>query len=95
MGFSFPRIYPILDSSFIPAAGRAEFLRRLGGELAGAGVRLLQYRNKTGAESEILSDAAILRSAMPALQVKLILDDRADLVVQTGFDGVHVDAGDV
>jgi thiamine-phosphate pyrophosphorylase len=28
-------------------------------------------------------------------QVKLILDDRADLVEQLGFDGVHVDAGDV
>jgi thiamine-phosphate pyrophosphorylase len=27
--------------------------------------------------------------------VKLILDDRADLVVMAGFDGVHVDAGDV
>jgi thiamine-phosphate pyrophosphorylase len=27
--------------------------------------------------------------------IKLILDDRADLVDQTGFDGVHVDAGDV
>ena len=27
--------------------------------------------------------------------MKLILDDRADLVEQIGFDGVHVDAGDV
>jgi thiamine-phosphate pyrophosphorylase len=26
--------------------------------------------------------------------VKLVLDDRVDLVEQTGFDGVHVDAGD-
>jgi thiamine-phosphate pyrophosphorylase len=32
---------------------------------------------------------------MPTGQVKLILDDRADLVEQAGFDGVHVDAGDV
>jgi thiamine-phosphate pyrophosphorylase len=31
---------------------------------------------------------------MPAGQVKLILDDRADLVERTGFDGVHVDTGD-
>jgi thiamine-phosphate pyrophosphorylase len=27
--------------------------------------------------------------------VKLILDDRVDLVEQLGFDGVHVDAGDL
>ena len=90
-----PRIYPILDSSFIPPAGRAEFLHKLGSELAEAGVALLEYRNKTGAESELLGDAEILRRAMPAGQVKLILDDRADLVEKIGFDGVHVDAGDV
>ena len=90
-----PKVYPILDASFIPASGRAEFLRRMGGSLTAAGVTLLEYRNKTGAEAELLADAAILRGAMPAGQVKLILDDRADLVEQIDFDGVHVDAGDV
>jgi thiamine-phosphate pyrophosphorylase len=93
--YQWPKVYPILDSSIIPAAGRAEFLRRLGGELAEAGVVLLEYRNKTGAEAELLADAHILRTAMPAKQVKLILDDRADLIDQVGFDGVHVDAGDL
>jgi len=90
-----PRIYPILDSSFIPSTGRVEFLHKLGSELAEAGVALLEYRNKTGEESELLADAEILRRDLPAGQVKLILDDRADLVEKIGFDGVHVDAGDV
>lgn len=94
MPFSFPAVYPILDSSAIPQSGRTEFLHRMGTELAEAGVRLLEYRNKTGSDAELLADAAILRAAMPAGQVKLILDDRADLVAQIGFDGVHVDAGD-
>jgi thiamine-phosphate pyrophosphorylase len=94
MSSSFPKIYPILDSAVIPQVGRAEFLRRLGGELAEAGVTLLEYRNKTGSEAELLADAAILRAAMAAGNAKLILDDRADLVERTGFDGVHVDAGD-
>jgi thiamine-phosphate pyrophosphorylase len=89
-----PRIYPILDSSFIPSIGRAEFLHKLGSELAEAGVALLEYRNKSGEEAELLADAEILRRAMPAGQVKLILDDRADLIEKIGFDGVHVDAGD-
>ncbi|HME58110.1 MAG TPA: thiamine phosphate synthase [Terracidiphilus sp.] len=92
---SWPRAYPILDASFIPATGRAEYMRRLGGGLAEAGVTLLEYRNKTGSEAELLADAAILRAAMPAGKVKLILDDRADLVEKTGYDGVHVDAGDM
>lgn len=95
MAFQFPKIYPILDSSIIPADGRNEFLRRLGSELAASGVTLLEYRNKTGSGEEILSDAAVLRAAMPGPNIKLILDDRADLVEQSGFDGVHVDAGDM
>jgi thiamine-phosphate pyrophosphorylase len=95
MPFSFPKIYPILDASMIPSAGRGEFLRRLGSALADAGVTLLEYRNKTGSRAEMLADAALLRSALPGGQVKLILDDRADLVDEAGFDGVHVDAGDV
>ncbi len=95
MAFSFPRIYPILDSATIPATGRAEYLQRLGRSLTDAGVTLIEYRNKTGSDAELLADAATLRAAMPAGQVKLILDDRADLVAATGFDGVHVDAGDM
>ncbi|HEY1255561.1 MAG TPA: thiamine phosphate synthase [Terracidiphilus sp.] len=95
MSIAFPKIYPILDASFIPATGRAEFLRRLGGQLADARVTLLEYRNKTGADAELLADAAILRAALPVGQVKLVLDDRPDLVEQCGFDGVHVDAGDL
>lgn len=91
----FPRIYPILDASVIPAAGREEFLGRLGKSLTDAGVTLLEYRNKRGSEAELLGDAEILRAALPAGQVKLVLDDRADLIDRLGFDGVHVDAGDV
>lgn len=94
MTFLFPKVYPILDAGVIPAAGRGEFLHRLGAEMAAAGVTLLEYRNKAGADSEILADAATLRAAMPAEKIKLILDDRADLVELAGFDGVHVDAGD-
>ena len=95
MRFEFPKVYPILDSSVIPQFARAEFLHRLGASLAEAGVTLCEYRNKTGSDAQILADTAILRESMPAGKVKLVLDDRADLVDQAGFDGVHVDAGDL
>lgn len=95
MLFTFPKIYPILDSSIIPINGRADFLRNLGSALTRSGVTLLEYRNKTGSDAEILTDASVLRESMPAEHVKLILDDRADLIDQTHFDGVHVDAGDL
>lgn len=42
---------------------RAGFLRRVVQELAGAGVGILQYRNKTGGEAEILADARVMREA--------------------------------
>jgi len=95
MRFAFPKVYPILDSSLIPATGRSQYLRALGSGLAESGVTLLEYRNKSGSTAEILADASFLRSSMPSGQVKLILDDRADLVEQAQFDGVHVDAGDL
>lgn len=95
MGFAVPRVYPILDASFVPAAGRAEFLGRLGRSMADAGVRLMEYRNKAGTDADVLADARVLRQAMPAGQVRLILDDRVDVTMAAGFDGVHVDAGDL
>ncbi len=95
MSFTFPKLYPILDSSFIPENNRAEFLKRLAGGLAEAGLALLEYRNKTGSDAEIVADAAILRTALPAPHFRLILDDRVDLIDRTGFDGVHVDDGDL
>jgi thiamine-phosphate pyrophosphorylase len=95
MPLSLPKLYPILDASQIRETRRADFLGELGAALADAGVTLLEYRNKNGSEAELLADAEVLRHAMPSGKVKLILDDRADLVEQSGFDGVHVDAGDV
>jgi thiamine-phosphate pyrophosphorylase len=55
----------------------------------------MEYRNKVGTDAELLADAAILRTAMPRPNIKLILDDRVDLLEISGFDGVHVDAGDL
>jgi thiamine-phosphate pyrophosphorylase len=94
MDFLFTKLYPILDSSYIPQTDRAEYLHRLGSSLSDAGVTLLEYRNKQGSDEELVADASILRKALPTGMIKLILDDRADLVECTGFDGVHVDAGD-
>jgi thiamine-phosphate pyrophosphorylase len=95
MPFILPKIYPILDSSFIPQNNREEFLKRLAGGLAEAGLTLLEYRHKNGSDAEIVADAAILRAALSAPHFKLILDDRVDLIGEAGFDGVHVDDGDL
>jgi thiamine-phosphate pyrophosphorylase len=95
MPFSLPSIYPILDAGSFPATGRKDWLDRLGRSMTDAGVQLMEYRNKFGTDAEVLADAQVLRAAMPATQVQLILDDRVDVALAAGFDGVHVDAGDL
>jgi len=93
MAFALPRIYPILDSAYIPAAGRVEFLAQLGQSLTAANLQLLEYRNKPGTDAEVLADARILRDALP--HATLILDDRVDVALAACFDGAHVDSGDL
>lgn len=93
MDFKLPAVYPILDSSFIPVANRVAFLDRLGQSLADAGVWLMEYRNKSATDAEVLADARVLRAAMP--WAALVLDDRVDVALAAGLDGAHVDAGDL
>jgi thiamine-phosphate pyrophosphorylase len=95
MAYLLPPLYPILDASVLPLENRFAFLDALCGELLQAGVSLLQYRNKTGSDRELLDDAACLRGAMPTGRCLLVLNDRPDLAVIAGFDGVHVGQQDL
>jgi len=63
-------------------------------ELVAGGVTLLQYRNKSGNAGEMLEQSRELRHRLGS-SVKLIMDDRADLCVAAGFDGVHVGQEDL
>jgi thiamine-phosphate pyrophosphorylase len=95
----FPRLYPILDFGCVFPAGcadvrvRRERLCGLVGEMAEAGVELLQYRNKVDADEMVLEDARAMREAAPGM--KLILNDRVELVRAAGWDGVHVGQDDL
>ena len=64
------------------------------GELVAGGVTLLQYRNKTGNARQMLDQARELKRRLPS-SVKLIMNDRADLCLAAGFDGVHVGQDDL
>lgn len=90
-----PALYPILDAAFLPVLDRELYLRRLAMALDAAGVTLLQYRNKQGRDRERLADAAVLRETLAAGKCTLIFNDRADLAVLAGFDGVHVGQDDL
>ena len=63
-------------------------------ELAAAGCTLLQYRNKSGKARPMLDEARELRARLGA-GVKLIMNDRADLCLAAGFEGLHVGQDDL
>ncbi|MHB1673960.1 MAG: thiamine phosphate synthase [Acidobacteriaceae bacterium] len=88
------RLYPILDIDLL--AARSLDVAYVAAEWRAAGVTLLQYRNKQGSAREMLRDAALLRELFPASgDVRLIFNDRPDLALLAGFDGVHVGQGDI
>lgn len=93
----FPRLYPILD---VASFGEGDVSKRLSRvcsfarELAAAGVTLLQYRAKELSSREIVSHGRELRRVLPP-EMKLIMNDRADLCVAAGLDGVHVGQDDL
>ena len=94
MPMQIPRLYPILDASFLPALARVAYLTRVVRELEDAGVTLLQYRNKQGGVEETMSDAGAMRAAATS-QLRLIMNDSPELAVRAGFDGVHVGQEDI
>ena len=85
-----PRLYAILDVSLWPES--SAFLLAAE-ELAAAGVTLLQYRNKQGNARQMLEHAQSLRNALGS-SIKLIMNDRADLCLAAGFDGLHIGQDD-
>jgi len=86
-----PRLYAIVDSSL---CGDSETLFSKVGELLAAGVVFLQYRDKSGNPGEMLAHARELKR-LADNSVKLIMNDRADLCLAAGFDGVHVGQDDL
>jgi thiamine-phosphate pyrophosphorylase len=93
-----PRLYAVLDSTCFE---NREALFTAAEELAAAGVQLLQYRNKAGDAKRILHDALELRSRLSRARVPtphktiLVMNDRADLALAAGFEGVHVGQDDL
>jgi thiamine-phosphate diphosphorylase len=81
-----PRLYAIADGSFgDPVA--------IAGQLYGAGVRLVQLRNKV--PSGLLLEQASRIAAVVPTDSMLIVNDRADIALLAGTAGVHVGQEDL
>ena len=86
-----PRLYAILDVSCF---ADAQAMYSAAEELVAGGVTLLQYRNKAGSARTMLDEARELRRRLGD-KIQLIMNDRADLCLAAGFDGLHVGQEDL
>jgi thiamine-phosphate pyrophosphorylase len=85
------RIYAIVDASCFSSS---QLLFDAANELAIAGLKVIQYRNKSGDARSMLAQAKTLQGRIGA-RAKLIMNDRADLCLAAEFDGVHVGQDDL
>lgn len=90
---SLPRLYPIVDVEVCARAGRepAEVARAF---MAG-GARLLQLRCKAWDSGAMLDLARTVVADAASAGARVIMNDRADIAVLAGADGLHVGQEDL
>jgi thiamine-phosphate pyrophosphorylase len=85
-----PRLYVILDAALITSPERDCAL-----SLAQAGVRLLQFRNKSAPARRYLDSSRALAELLGPLGVTFLVNDRPDVAFLAGANGVHVGQDDL
>jgi len=90
-----PKLYAIVDvTCFAPQLRTTNSIVEFARDLAEGGVTLLQYRSKEGDTRQMLADAREIKRVLQG-KVKLIMNDRADICVAMGYDGVHLGQDDL
>ena len=85
------RVYLITPENFLPLP----FADLLAAALDAGDVAAVQLRIKDVSDSVWKRTIDVLRPVTQARNVAFLLNDRADLVVQTGCDGAHVGQDDI
>jgi thiamine-phosphate pyrophosphorylase len=86
----FPALYAILDPDVSPTP-----VTEVAVQLADAGVKLIQLRDKRSSAAEILAHARALTAALSSTEARLIVNDRADIAAMCDSGGVHVGQEDL
>ena len=86
ISLNFLRVYLISDLQRI---GKDQFLSKLEMALEG-GIRALQIREKNLSSKDLLALAREVRPLVHRYNAKLFINDRADIAVMAGADGVHL-----
>lgn len=86
------KLYAVTDRSWLKPG---ETLREPVKELLQAGVTCVQLREKEADDELFLAEALELKELCSRYQVPLIINDRPDIALKAGADGVHVGQSDM
>ncbi|WP_332682982.1 thiamine phosphate synthase [Bosea sp. (in: a-proteobacteria)] len=84
-------LYGIVD----PQIARGRSLADMAREAVEGGATLIQLRAKQESTREMVREARAIRSALHGTQVPLLINDRVDVALAAGADGVHLGADDM
>ncbi len=84
-----------LNAIVDPARARGRDLADLAAAAARGGATLIQYRDKNSPVPEMLARALGIKAALDGTGVPLLVNDRVDVALAAGADGVHVGQEDM
>lgn len=84
-------LYGIVD----PQIARGRALAELVAAAARGGATLIQYRAKEASTREMVREARAIREALTGTGVPLLINDRIDVALAAGAQGVHLGADDM
>lgn len=90
---NFARFYPIIDTARLARSGVSPV--DVAEMLAAAGVGIAQYRHKGDFTRAIFAEAEQAGKILQGAGVKYIINDRTDIALMLGADGVHVGQDDL
>lgn len=90
MHFEFPKLYPVTDAR-LSGLSHAEQVARL----SDGGARMVQLREKHLSPREFFEEAKKAVVVARACGVRLIINDRVDIAMAVGADGVHLGQDDL
>src|SRR6266404_7656531 len=85
------RLYAIVD----PENTGGHDLVDLARAVAAGGATLVQLRDKGNDDARVIEEARALKAALAPFGVPLIVNDRVDVALAAGADGVHVGQEDM
>ncbi|NTF34016.1 thiamine phosphate synthase [Rhizobium skierniewicense] len=85
------RLNALVDASLADIAPLPE----LAAVAARHGATIIQYRDKQASTREMIEQASLMVEALKGTGVPLVINDRVDVALASGADGVHLGADDM